>query len=287
MAKLRLPDGSLEGRKEVWVKCPKCGERFRPQRPDLDLELGLAAPVRGPKPERRRQVEEIINRIDLGKMGPRRETDLAQFTEALPVLPEVPQRTWVFMGLTALLVAGLLGALAWIFHSSGAPPPPLQPAAAAPPPDYGRDLLLYDITALRKDLLRHRHVDRRINYRGRESRFYKYYTPILAPDLCQEITALRLWSPRTSEGFTLQGECLNPRDTPAVIEVRWDLRTARIKVAGMDQTVELPLPQPGLPGGQPAAPAAGQPADPASQDGPPAEGRPQEGPPAEGQPGTG
>ncbi|MDR1315211.1 MAG: zinc-ribbon domain-containing protein [Deltaproteobacteria bacterium] len=250
MAKLRMPDRYLDGGKEVWIKCPKCGERFRPQKPDLDGELGISEHARGPVPERRKQVEDILSRLDLDKMGGRREADFEQMLDALPVVPEVPKKTWIFLGLTALMVAGLLGALAWVFHSSGAPSPPETPAEAPPPPDYGRDLLLPDLMAIRRDLLRLRHVERHIDYRGQESRFYKYYTPILAPDLCQDITALTLWSPRTSEGFSLEAECLNPLDTPAVIEVRWDLHSAKIKVKGRDQTVELPLPQPAAPAGR-------------------------------------
>ncbi|MDR1080440.1 MAG: zinc-ribbon domain-containing protein [Deltaproteobacteria bacterium] len=258
MAKLRMPDSYLVGGKEVWIKCPKCGERFRPQRPDLDGELGLSSSAaKGPEPGRRKQVEDILNRLDLDKMGGHRETDFGQVLDALPVVPEVPKKTWIFLGLTALLVAGLLGALAWVFHSSGAPPPPEQPVEAPPPPDYGRDLLLPDMMALRRDLMRLRHVERHIDYRGRESRFYKYYTPLLAPDLCQDITALTLWSPRTSDGFFLEGECLNPLDTPAVLEVRWDPHAARIKVRGRDQTVELPLPQPHGPAGPPSDEEAG------------------------------
>ncbi|MDR3155256.1 MAG: zinc-ribbon domain-containing protein [Deltaproteobacteria bacterium] len=254
MVKLRLPDSYLEGGKEVWVRCPKCGERFRPQRPDLAGELGLSAPPqsRSPSPDRQRQVADILNRIDYGALGGRRrETDIGQALDALPVIPEVPKKTWVFLGLTCLLVAALLVAIGWVFHSAAAPPPPATAAAAAPPPDYGRDLLLPDLLSIQRDLLRVRHIDRRIDYRGSESRFYKYYVPILAPDLCQEITALRLWSSRTSEGFTLVGECLNPRQSPAAIEVRWDYNTARISIQGRPQTVDLPLPQTGpsnLPG---------------------------------------
>ncbi|MDR1036120.1 MAG: zinc-ribbon domain-containing protein [Deltaproteobacteria bacterium] len=259
MAKLRMPDSYLERGKEVWIKCPKCGERFRPQRPDLDGELGLSPSAKGPEPGHRKQVEDILSRLDLDKMGGTRETDFGLVLDALPVVPEVPKKTWIFLGLTALLVAGLLGALAWVFHSSGAPPPPQQPAEAPPPPDYGRDLLLPDIMALRRDLLRLRHVERHIDYRGRESRFYKYYTPLLAPDLCQDITALTLWSPRTSDGFMLEGECMNPLDTPATLEVQWDLHTAKIKVRGRDQTVELPLPQPQAPAQQPPDDEAGGP----------------------------
>jgi hypothetical protein len=257
MVKLRMPDSYLDGGKEVWIRCPKCGERFRPQRPDLGDELGLSAPPtsRGPTPGRLKQVEDILNRLDLDKMSARNEGDIGQVVDALPVVPEIPRRTWIFLALTALLVAGLLAGLAWDFHSSSAPPA-LPPAVEAPPPpDYGRDLLLSDIMALRRDLLRLRHVDRLIDYQGRESRFYKYYIPLLAPDLCQEVQSLRLWSPRTSDGFTLEAQCTNPSDLPAVIEVSWDLHSAKISVKGREQTVELPLPQPGAPP-EPAAPPA-------------------------------
>jgi hypothetical protein len=110
--------------------------------------------------------------------------------------------------------------------------------------DYGRDVLLSDFLALRRDLLRVRHVDRDINYRGRESRIFKYYAPLLAPDLCQEITQIHLWSTRTVDGFKMEGACADPRESPATLEVRWDLQSANISVKDRPKEFTLSLPRP-------------------------------------------
>jgi hypothetical protein len=242
MVKLRLADSYLEGGKDVWIKCPKCGERFRPQRPDLETELGLppASKGKGPDPARRKQLNSILSRIDLDKIG-RRETDQTQVLDALPVIPEVPRKTWIFLALTIVLVAGLLAALGWVFHSSAAPLPPPQTTQAPPPPDYGRDLLLPDILAIRKDIQRNWHIDRLINYRGRESRFYKYYASLLAPDACQEISSLRIKSLKTYDGFSMEAQCLNPRRNAVVIEVAWDFNKAKITIKGTKISANLPL----------------------------------------------
>jgi hypothetical protein len=129
-----------------------------------------------------------------------------------------------------------------VFFHSGAPSAETQAAETPPPPDYGRDSLLYDIMALRRDVLRLRHVDRTIDYRGRESRIYKYFVGNLAPEACQEVTEIHMWSPRTSQGFKMQAACLNPAGEPAILEVSWDSQLAKITVAGRPLMVDLPLP---------------------------------------------
>jgi hypothetical protein len=246
MTKLRIPDSALQVKKTVWVKCPKCGERFRPQQIDLDKELGLgtAPDSRGPAPKKREAVNSILNRINMTNMRSRSAEDSAAILDALPVLPEDPPRTKIFLGVTIALVVLLLGALGWVFNASVAPTAEPQPIVATAPLDYGKDVLLYDFQALRRDLLRLRHVDRDINYKGRESRIFKYYVPLLAPDLCQEITQIHLWSSRTQEGFKMEGACADPRANPAVLEVRWDLQSANISVKDRPTEITLSLPRP-------------------------------------------
>jgi hypothetical protein len=246
MIKLRVPDSHLD-KGDVWVKCPKCGERFRPQRPDLESDLGLesggAEP--GPTPERRQAVEDIISRMNVDQMAPRGAEEFDRVLDAIPVLPETARGAKIFLGVTVALVAALLVGLVYLFR--GAVAPPLDPLPPVPPQnaEYGNDFLLPDILALRKDLLRLRHVDRYIDYRGRESRVYKYFIPHLAPDLCQDVTQLHMWSPRTSEGFKLSGECVSPTEKAPTLDVRWDVRAANIRVEGdSEKVVELPLPHP-------------------------------------------
>ncbi|MDR2349374.1 MAG: zinc-ribbon domain-containing protein [Deltaproteobacteria bacterium] len=242
MTKLRVSDSSLTGKKEVWVKCPKCGERFRPQPGNLDKELGLAPAQTAPVPGQRDAVNSILNRIDYNRLGTGAREEAGTILDALPVLPEDPPRTKIWLGLTAVMVILLLGAMGWVFAYSVAPPVETQAYEAPPPLDYGKDILLSDFLALRRDLLRLRHVDRNINYKGRESRIYKYYVPLLAPDTCREITEIHLWSTRTTDGFKMSGTCADPRLEGATLEVRWDLRAAKIAVKDGPMELNLQLP---------------------------------------------
>lgn len=240
--KLRVPDSHLENQKEIWVKCPKCGERFRPQSLNLDSELGRVTGSPGPAHEK--SVTDILNRMQLDQMSPRSSEDFERVLDALPVIPETPPHTKILLGITISLVFALFFALILIFRASQAPPletpPPTPPIMA----DYGKDLLLSDFLALRKDILRFQQLDRYINYRGRESRVYKYFIPLLAPDSCQEVTQLRMWSFRTSDGLKIGGECLEPMGVAAILDIRWNFNNAVISVEGKPQSaVELPLPR--------------------------------------------
>jgi hypothetical protein len=248
MTKLRLPDSSIEGRKEVWIKCPKCGERFKPllQNLEKDLELEPVIDSHAPNPDRKQAVDKILSQINMEALSTNADKEKVSLLDALPVLPEDPPRTKFFLGLTIALVIFLLGAIAYIFVSSGAPPLENQSYASVAPLDYGKDVLLFDFMALRRDLLRLRHVDRIIDYRGRESRIYKYYVPILAPELCQEITEIHLWSPRTQDGFKMEATCVDPREVTAILEVRWDLQSAKVNIQGRPMEVRLTLPQSGV-----------------------------------------
>jgi hypothetical protein len=242
-AKLRLSD-EYQNKKEIWIKCPKCGERFRPQSEDLTAQLADAPKSTSPSPIGKKAVEDLISRMDLDKMGQAMQ-DRDDFTlDAIPVIPEPPTRAKLYTSITIFLVVAMLVALGVVFWNAVAPPVQTQAAETPPPPDYGKDMLLPDIMALRKDILRLRHVDRNINYTGPESRIYKYFVNNLAPDLCQEITGIHIWSPRTSEGFKMKGTCLDPNQDPAILEVNWNIQLAQITVSNRPLVVDLPLPRP-------------------------------------------
>jgi hypothetical protein len=241
-AKLRLSD-EYRDKKGIWLKCPKCGERFRPQNQDLALQLGQAPKAQGPSPAGRAAVDELLNRMDLEKMGASLPEDRESALDAIPVIPEPPPKTVVFKIITAVLVLALLVGLGLVFRRAVAPTPAPQAAETPPPPDYGKDTLLWDFSAMRKDILRYRHVDRTISSSGRESRIYKYFAANMAPDYCQDITSIHLWSPRTAQGFKMVANCLDPTKEPATLEVKWDTKMAHISVAGRPLTVDLPIPR--------------------------------------------
>jgi hypothetical protein len=245
---LRLSD-EYQNKKEIWIKCPKCGERFRPQTEDLTLRPSAKPGDSCPFPQRRKDVEDLLSRMDLGKLDRERREDVDFSLDAIPVIPDSPPRTRVYTAVTVFSVALVLVALGLIFHHSGAAEVQPPPDGTPPPLDYGQDMLLFDMMGLRGDILRLRHVDRTINYRGRESRIYKYFVSNLAPDLCQDITNLHLWSPRTAEGFKMVATCLDAKKEAATLVVNWDVGTATIKVAGRPLEVDLPLPRPGRAGG--------------------------------------
>jgi hypothetical protein len=238
---LRLSDEYRDNR-EIWIKCPKCGERFRPQSADLSAKLA-PGPAPGPSPSGKKAVEDILSRMDLERMQAKQGDE--EFTlDAIPVIPEPPPKTKLYAAITILFVLAALVALGIVFNRSGAPAAQPQAAETPAPPEYGEHLLLSDMMSLRKDILKLRHVDRDISYRGRESRIYKYFVTSLAPDLCQDITQIHLWSPRTSLGFKMRGTCLDPTKSVAVLEVDWNFQAAKISVSGRPLVVDLPLPKP-------------------------------------------
>jgi hypothetical protein len=244
-AKLRLSD-EYQNKKEIWIKCPKCGERFRPQSQNLTLELSSVpkSSGAGPSPEGKKLVDDLLSRMDLEKISQAKK-DSDEFTlDAIPVIPEPPKRIKIYTAITTVLVIAMLAALGIIFKYSVAPPYQTQAAETPPPPDYGQDILLNDIVALRKDLLRLRHVDRTIEYRGRESRIYKYFVANLAPDLCQEITDIHIWSPSTYQGIKMRATCLKPTEDAATLEFNWNPQVTKISIAGRPLVVDLPLPRP-------------------------------------------
>jgi hypothetical protein len=242
-AKLRLSD-EYQNKKEIWIKCPKCGERFRPQSIDLAAKLAGAPKGPGPTPQGRMAVEDLISRMDLDKLG-RAKQDSDEFTlDAIPVIPEPPVRTRIYTGITIVLVVALLVALGVIFQHSVAPMDQPQTDEGPPPLDYAKDILLSDFTAMRSDVLRLRHVNKTISYRGRESRIYKYFVGNLAPDLCQEITEVHLWSPRTSQGLKMGATCLDRNQETATLDIIWNIQLAKLSVVGRPLVVELPLPRP-------------------------------------------
>jgi hypothetical protein len=232
-ARLRLAENFLVPGADIWIKCPSCNERFRPVSNSLD-DLNLPPDsATEHAPTQTGRISNVVGRIKIQDFqdGVRKSIDL----EALPVLPEDPPKNTRYLVLTIILVSGLLVLLALSFNYAVAPQPAIQPNAGpqvvARYEDYS---LASDLLALRKDLLRFRQVERDINYRGRETRIYKYYLETLAPDLCQNIVSLKIWSPRTIDGFRLRAECLEKRTEPAEIVFSWNTETVTINVEGRD-----------------------------------------------------
>jgi predicted Zn finger-like uncharacterized protein len=235
MAKLKMPDERLKPGAALWVKCPKCGERFHPRTEELDL--GPAATgERGQKPG----IKELASLISQKSQMAARDRGDPIDLDALPVIPEPPSHATWGLVLSAIMVGLLLSTLAWAFSAAVAPDPPPIAAPPRPKQDYARDNLPYDIMAVRRDILKMRTLLRDIDYRGREYRIYKYFQPILAPEACQDITALRMWSGRTMEGFNMTAVCLDQRLQPAEISFRWDDKQTLIGLNGQNPAFQLP-----------------------------------------------
>jgi hypothetical protein len=140
-----------------------------------------------------------------------------------------------FLASFAVLAFGFKSAVA----VDAAEPEPLGLPVTAPRA-YDQKSLAADMKALKARLSRLRQIDETIVYEGRDSRLIKHYLKLLAPNACQEFTAIEIRSPRTADGFSAKGLCLFGRPE-ANLQVHWNSDQALISIEGQSQVLTLPL----------------------------------------------
>ena len=226
----------------AWARCPKCQERFFIKPPAL-VETA-PAPEAAPSPTRDRSAAEqkLLARIK-AKKGLEAQTSLDGPFDAtgLVVFPDPEVFYTPYFIVLGFIVAGLLGFFIQAFNSAPIPaplpPPPPRPSVT----EYGEEAFRADLTTLRRQLANKVRTNRRIEFSGPESRVFKFALARLAPNECQEIIRIRLWSGQLLEGFQAEADCLERgRRTPR-LTVRWATDPVQVSLAGQRQRLTVSL----------------------------------------------
>jgi hypothetical protein len=104
---------------------------------------------------------------------------------------------------------------------------------------YGLNELAADLKTMQAGYGSYRSVDRKVSYTGLESRVYKYAVSQLAPDSCQAISAVNLWSREPSSGLVLTATCYERDEPAASVRVSWNGRYADLYLDGKDRLARL------------------------------------------------
>jgi DNA-directed RNA polymerase subunit RPC12/RpoP len=244
---LTIPDNRVP-EAGAWARCPKCQERFFLTPKPVDL---ASSPQRAAPPVRKRTAEaqSLIDRLR-GRNGLGANTSLNGPDNGLvfvTVFPTPAPNYAAYAAGIAVVVGFFVAAMGGVFSYDG--PPDAARAEAvfpAPPAAYDQEALRQDLAAMRRDLARRRNVTLRVDYRGRESRVYKYFLAELAPGQAQDIVGLRLWSSDTSGGFSVSAEGLDDRQSLPDLTIRWAGENALATMPGQSgqATLQIDLAEP-------------------------------------------
>ncbi|MDR1487379.1 MAG: zinc-ribbon domain-containing protein [Deltaproteobacteria bacterium] len=242
--KLNLNAKQAAKNPNAWLKCPKCKERFHNQSLEFISSSFTAAPNKGQSSNSARH-NSLLNQV-LGKMNlasyAKEKTpneDPSSILELLPVVEGKRSKKSLVLGAVGVLIGLFLMALALIFHQAKAPPPAPVPDHQQPVASYSEQQLSEDLISIRKEMTRLGKVNMLVAYKGRESRFIKYYLNFLAPEMCQDITSIHIKSNRTSEGFKAQTFCADPSQKSAVVDIAWKGNDIAVSIDGKEEVANL------------------------------------------------
>jgi predicted Zn finger-like uncharacterized protein len=238
LGRYRVPLAKIP-KQGAWVTCPSCAERFiiklddqsfnEPQAASLVQPGDVAAQgtAKGKKPH-------------MYRLGSQEQIGELEVTVLDPITPVV-RRYWglgLFMALLLIFVAEAL-ILRSSWRSANSMADLQQASEPAAPGAYGIDDLANDLRTLQEGSTSSRYIDRRVAYTGLESRIYKFAVSQLAPDSCQAISAVSLWSREPASGLVLNGTCLDRDGLPASVRVSWSGRYADLYLDGQDRLARL------------------------------------------------
>ena len=243
-ARLSLPAGQMptEGAR---ARCPKCLESFiiKPRR----------AEPRGPAPPGRRprtaEEQELLDRLGAKRGQAEARPPSPDDPGEVVVLPEPAPRYALYGLAVALMAAGVLGFFFHAFQAAGKLPEPQKTQPPPQPPlSYEERGLAADLAAMRRDFRRRQGLYRKIDYRGREERVFKYIIARLAPEACGgDFSGLRLWSTDTRAGFKALGTCRDENLTAPELEINWQgekitagLGGASLEIISIDRGASSP-----------------------------------------------
>ncbi|MDR3205081.1 MAG: hypothetical protein LBV23_10140 [Deltaproteobacteria bacterium] len=255
LLKVAQSTAQLSGR--IWLRCPKCGERF--QKLNYDF-MKLAPKYRENNNQNR--VNNIANRkatktdrsiynfyqqpISYLETSPYElayDHNIINPLDSLPVHSPYSSGQSTALAVAILAVASIILGLGFIFSKAYSAPKINHRSVQTLQGFRGYDLLQRseDLRTIFLDITKNSQVSKFITYRGHESRLVKFYLTLLAPYSCEEISAVKIWSTRTSKGFMAEGVCNAPGLDSATLEVLWPDNEAIIRVVGAESSETLPL----------------------------------------------
>ncbi|MDR1656330.1 MAG: zinc-ribbon domain-containing protein [Deltaproteobacteria bacterium] len=212
VAKEKIPPGG------ALVICPRCRDKFFIAGFDLAEVLETPSEPSVAQPRRRVKVEGLAS----ASTNSRYSIDLAS-TEWGEVQTKTRFGNKPIIGLIILALLGLVFALGAIYWEAaetdlgGPPPPPVNVSRS----EYAFPQVKSDLLYLRRKLFDNDRYHKVVNFRGVESRLFKYLQNILAPSSCQEIISLELDSQSPREGVVVKAVCFNRRERGAQIDIRF------------------------------------------------------------------
>ncbi|MDR1051445.1 MAG: zinc-ribbon domain-containing protein [Deltaproteobacteria bacterium] len=229
-AKANMPATSKKPAKGFWGKCPKCAERFFI--PAMDLNSILSAPQDPPARATRKPSRP-------GTMVAEDYVDL--YIPIISPSEGAHRAAYVFV---ILGVAGLLIAL-FVFYNR-ATEANLEELSPPPSPvvshsEYDFPQVKADLLSLRRQLFSYERVKRRIDYKGSESRVFKYLQAQLNLDSCQEIVALDMESQAGNHGFILKSVCLRREQKTAELNFAFKGGWVVVRDKETGQQLDVPL----------------------------------------------
>lgn len=225
----------------AWAICPKCRERFYLKAKPVDLGTSTYQKTVSPGRERSAEAQKLVNRLRVRNNAEvtAEPNDFGNGFEPVTVFPAPAPNHFAYGVGVIVLVSLFLGVLVSVFNSADARPS--APAATSFPaaPPYDSDGLRGDLISLRKELNQRKNIVRHITYSGSESRIFKHFLSQLAPDKCQDIVSIKIWSTDTIRGFKATAVCAADQLLIPELDVRWEGETVHATMA--DQAGEITI----------------------------------------------
>jgi hypothetical protein len=218
---------------KIWLKCPFCFDRFRP------LALNSVVTTTAKKNDNYLESNTKSKIKDIKEHFKDRPFELRAVDIPSAHISRNRQHFYV-LSVFIILTIGLCGLLVSCVKKASQQQSQGQPVVSSPGLEYSQAQISKDLAALRQKIRVTRQINQEIDYSGLESRLYKYFVKTLAPNHCQQFVAIRLWSLRTAEGFTVTGVCQNGTQKVPVLEVKWDeSRMAKISLEDSPKVLEV------------------------------------------------
>lgn len=135
----------------------------------------------------------------------------------------------------------LIGAFFKSASGFRATPSPAPTAVAKVTPKIQQSQVKSELLWLRDSTIKRRHLLYSVNYTGPESKIFKHWQSKLIPNVCQQITSIKIQSPAPSYALTLTATCLDRSQGNVAMDIAWAGRGAAISFPAYNAREEVEL----------------------------------------------